>query len=107
MMALMDKMYIYPISPRYIKEIEDRIGDSLDKEIIGEDIDLLAETILKVIEDMEEVEVIFGEVVFEVDLIIIQVEIGEIERCGDNLGQEKDKGELGHHPVLGWDQEPV
>ena len=44
MVALMDKMYInyikkkYPISPRYIKEVEDRIGKSLDKEIIGEDI---------------------------------------------------------------------
>ena len=53
------------MSPRYIKEVEDRIGDSLDKEIIGEDIDLLAETVLKVIEDMEEVEVIFGGVTLE------------------------------------------
>ena len=51
-------------------------GNSLEEEIIGEDIDLLAETVLKVIEDMEEVEVIFrevtfGEVIFEVDIIII------------------------------------
>ena len=61
---------------------------------------------------MEEVEVIFrevtfGEVIFEVDIIIIQVEIGKIEGHGDNLGQEKEKGELGHHPVLDQDQEPV
>ena len=67
---------------------------------------------MKVIEDMEEVEVIFGEVtfgevIFEVDIIIIQVEIGKIEGHGDNLGQEKEKGELGHHLVLDRDQEPV
>ena len=67
---------------------------------------------MKVIEDMEEVEVIFeevifGEVIFEIDIIIIQVEIGKIEGHGDNLGQEKEKGELGHHPVLDWDQEPA
>ena len=43
---------------------------------------------------MEKVEVIFGEVtfgevIFEVDIIIIiQVEIGKIEGHGDNLGQE-------------------
>ena len=45
---------------------------------------------------MEEVEVIFGkvtfrEVIFEVVIIIIQVEIGKIEGHGDNLGQEKDR----------------
>ena len=73
---------------------------------------LLVETILKVIEDMEEVEVIFGEVtfgevIFEVDIIIIQVEIGKIVGHGDNLGQEKEKGELGHHLVLDRDQESV
>ena len=61
---------------------------------------------------MEEEEVIFGEVtfgevIFEVDIIIIQVEIGKIEGHGDNLGQEKEKGELGHHLVLDRDQEPV
>ena len=43
----------------------------------------------------------------EVDIIIIQVEIGKIEGHGDNLGQEKEKGELGHHPVLDQDQEPA
>ena len=118
MTALRDKMYIKldqkkcPISSRYIKEVEDRIGDSLDEEIIGEDIGLLVEIVMKVIEDMEEEEVIFGEVTFreviwEVDIIVIQVGIGKIEGHGDNLGQEKEKGELGHHLVLDWDQEPV
>ena len=61
---------------------------------------------------MEEEEVIFGEVtfgevIFEVDIIVIQAGIGKIEGHGDNLGQEKEKGELGHHLVLDWDQEPV
>ena len=61
---------------------------------------------------MEEVEVIFrgvtlGEVTFEVDIIIIQVEIGKIEGHGGNLGQEKEKGDLGHHLVLDQHQEPV
>ena len=65
---------------------------------------------MKVIEDMEEEEVIFKEVIFrevifEVDIIVIQVGIGKIERHGDNLGQEKEKGKLGHHLVLDWDQE--
>ena len=74
--------------------------------------DLLVEIIMKVIEDMEEVEVIFGEVIFgevifEVDIIIMQVEIGKIEGHGDNLGQEKEKGELDHHLVLDQHQEPV
>ena len=61
---------------------------------------------------MEEVEgiseeVIFGEVIFEVDIIIMQVEIGKIEGHGDNLGEEKEKGELGHHLALDQDQESV
>ena len=60
---------------------------------------------------MEEVEVIFGEVtfgevIFEVGIIITQVEIGKIGH-GDNLGQEKEKGELGHHLVLDQDLEPA
>ena len=56
---------------------------------------------------MEEVEVTFREVTFEVDLIITLVEFGRTEGHGDNLDQEKEKGELGHHPVLDWDQELV
>ena len=60
---------------------------------------------MKVIEDMEEEEVIFGEVtfrevIFEVDITVMQVEIGKIEGHGDNPSQEKEKGELGHHLVL-------
>ena len=67
---------------------------------------------MKVIEDMEEEEVTFTEatfreVIFKVDIIVIQAGIGNIETHGDNLGQEKEKGELGHHLVLDWDQEPV
>ena len=74
--------------------------------------DLLVEIVMKVIEDMEEEEVIFGEVtfgevIFKVDIIVIQVEIGKIEGHGDNLGQEKEKGELDHHLVLDRDQESV
>ena len=104
---------MYLISPRYIKEIEDRIKDSLVKEIIGEVIGLSVETAMKVTEDMDTVEVIFGEaifeeeVIFEVDIIIEWIEIGKIGEHGDNLGQEKEKEEVGHHLVLDWDQELV
>ena len=61
---------------------------------------------------MEEVEVvfgeaIFGEVIFEVDIIIEWIEVGKIGGHGDNLDQEKEKEEAGHHLVLDQDQEPV
>ena len=56
---------------------------------------------------MEEVEPTFREVTFEVDLIIVLVELGKIEGHGDHLGQEKEKGELGHHLVLDQVQELV
>ena len=97
------------ISLRYIKEVEDRIKGSLIKETI---IDLLIEIVVKAIEDMEEVEVIFrevtfGEAIFEVDIIIEWTEIGKIGGHGDNLGQEKEKEEVGHHLVLDQDQELV
>ena len=67
---------------------------------------------MKAIEDMEEEgvisgEVTFGEAIFKVDIIVIQVQIRKIEGHGDNLGQEKEKGELGHHLFLDQDQEPV
>ena len=64
------------ISLGYIREVEDKIVDSLVEEIIGEVIGLSVEIIMKVIEDMNMVEVIFGEetfeeeVIFEVDIII-------------------------------------
>ena len=67
---------------------------------------------MKVTEDMDVVEVIFREaifeeVIFEVDIIIEWIEIGKIGEHGDNLGQEKEKEEVGHHLVLDQDQELV
>ena len=68
---------------------------------------------MKVIEDMDMVEVIFGEevfeeeVIFEVDIKIIEwIGIGKIGEYGDNPGQEKEIeiDEVGHHLVLDWDQ---
>ena len=59
------------------------------------------------IEDVEGAEVTFGEVLFGVDLIIVLVELWKIEGYGDNLDQEKEKGELGCHLVPDWDQELV
>ena len=59
---------------------------------------------------MDVAEVILGEeifeeeVIFEVDIIIEQIEVGKIEDYGDNLGQEKEKEEVGHHLVLDQDQ---
>ena len=56
------------------------------------------------------VEVIFREetfeeeVIFKVDIIIEWTEVGKIGEHGDNLGQEKEKGEVGHHLVLDRDQ---
>ena len=48
---------------------------------------------MKVTEDMEEVEVIFGEAIFggnfEVDMIVEWIEVGKIGGHGDNLGQVK------------------
>ena len=103
------------ISPRYIKEVEDKIRDSSIEEIIGQVIGLLVEIVMKVTEDMDVVEVIFGEaifkeeVIFEVDIIIEWIGIGKIGEHGDSLGQEKEieKEEVGHHLVLDWDQELV
>ena len=67
---------------------------------------------MKVIEDMEEIEVIFGEAIFrkvisEIDIIIEWIEVGRIGKHGDNLDQEEEKEEVGHHPVLDQDQELV
>ena len=68
---------------------------------------------MKVIEDMDVVEVIFREevfeeeVIFKVDIIIIEwIVIGKIGEHGDNPGQEKEIeiDEVGHHLVLDWDQ---
>ena len=67
---------------------------------------------ISVIEDMEEVEAIFreaifGEVIFEADIIIEWREIGKIGEHGDNLGREKERKEVGHHLVLDHHQELV
>ena len=61
---------------------------------------------------MAEVEVIFGEVtfgevIFEVDIIIEWIEVGKIGDHGDNLGHMKEKEGVGHHLVLDQDQELV
>ena len=51
---------------------------------------------MKVIKDMDVVEVIFREdifeeeVIFEEDIIIEQIGIGKVEEPGDILGQEKE-----------------
>ena len=103
------------ISPRYIKEVEDKNADSSIEEIIGEVIGLSVEIIMKVTEDMDVVEVIFGEaifkeeVIFEVDIIIEWIGIGKIGEYEDSLGQGKkiEKEEVGHHLVLDQDQELV
>ena len=54
-------------------------------------------------------EAIFGEEIFEVDIIIEWIGIGKIEECGDNLGQEKEikKEEVDPHLVLDQDQKLV
>ena len=67
---------------------------------------------MKVIEDMDVVEVIFREeifeeeVIFEVDIIIEWIGIGKIGEHGDNPGQEKEIeiDKVGHHLVLDQDQ---
>ena len=90
---------MYHISPRYSKrEVEVRIGKTLDRIMIGEGIDHLVEKeITIVIEVMDKVEVILEEVVLEVEIvlileeIIIKVEIEKIGGLGDN--QDHKKGE--------------
>ena len=82
------------------------------EETIGEVIDLLVGIVMKVIEDMEVVEVnfreaIFGEEIFKADTIIEWIEVGKMGEHGDNLGQEKEKEEVDHHLVLDQDQEPL
>ena len=81
-------------SPRFIKEVEGRIEDSLVEEIIGEVIGPMIEIVMMVIEDMDVVEVILGEVIFEEDItfevdiimIIEWIEIGRIGEYGGNPG---------------------
>ena len=111
MTALMDKMYIkldqkeVPYKPQiYQRRDRGQNRQSLDKVITGEEIDHLVEAAIIIIEDMEEVEVIFGEVIFKVGLVIISeemiVEIEEIEGHGGSLNQEKEEGEPGQNQIL-------
>ena len=101
------------IIPKYIKEVEDKIKDRLVEETIGEVKGLSVEIARKVLEDMDMVEVIFGEAIFEeevileVDIIIEWIEVWKIGEHGDNLGHMKEKEEIGHHLVLDWVQELV
>ena len=71
---------------------------------------------MKVIEDMDVVEVIFGEEIFEegiiseVEIIILEwIGIGKIGEYGDSPGQKKEIeiDKVGHHLVLDQDQELV
>ena len=72
------------------------MGIILGRVIIGEEIGHLVENVVMIMtEDMEEVEVILEEVVFEVGLITMLdemvVEIERIEGHGDSLDQEKEE----------------
>ena len=100
-------------NPRFIKEVEDRIGDSLIEEIIGEVPGLSIDLAMKEIEDMDVVEVAIGEVVFtqevtfKVDITAIEwIGIGKIGEYGGNPDPEKEKeiDKVDHHLVLGQDQ---
>ena len=109
---------MFLISLRFIKEVEDRTKDNLVEEVTGEDIGLIVEIVMKVVEVMDVVEVILGEVIFEEDIsfkvdiimIIEQIEIGRIGEYGGNPGQEKEKEkeieivEVSHHLVPDRDQ---
>ena len=87
------------INPRYIKKEEEvRTGEILDRIAIGEEIGHLVENaVIIVIEVMDEVEVILGEMVFEVgpvvtlEEIIVEIEVERIGDLGDSLDQEKEE----------------
>ena len=93
-------------NPRFIKEIEDRIRDSLIKETIGEVTGHSIDLAMKEIEDMDVVEVSIGEVIFvqevtfKVDIIIVEwTEIGKIGGHGDNPGsRERDRDRRSQSP---------
>ena len=84
---------------RYIrKEVEDKIDGTLGKVMFGEETGLKVENaVITIIEDMEEVEVILEEVVFEEGLIVslgkmmIGIKIERIEDHGGSLDQEKEE----------------
>ena len=77
------------INLRYIrKEVEDKIDGTLGKVMFGEETGFtIKNAVITIIEDMEEVEVILEEVIFEEGLILLSGEtmIGiEIERTEDH-----------------------
>ena len=86
------------INTRYIKREEEvRTGKNLDIIIIGEEIGHLVEnTVVIVIEVMDEVEVVLEEVVFKVgpvvtlEEIIVEIEVERIGDLGDSLDQVKE-----------------
>ena len=102
MMVLMDKMYIkldqkeVPYKPQIYQRGRGQNRQKVRQgnnwflsrliPIFPREQDLLLETILRILEDMKEEEVTFGEVTFVVDLIIVLVELGKIEGHGDHLG---------------------
>ena len=84
--------------------------------IVGEDIGLIVEIAMMVIEVMDIVEVILGEVILgedtitEVDIIGIEkwIGLGKTGEYGDNLDQEKEVEEArDHHLVLGQGREQI
>ena len=103
------------ISHRFIREVEDRITDSMMVGIIGEDIGLIVEIAMMAIEVMDAVEVILGEVISEediiteVDIIVIEkwIELGRTGEGGDNLDQEKEVEivRVSHPLILGQGRE--
>ena len=105
------------INHKFIREVEDRVTDSMMVGIVGEDIGLIVEIAMMAIEVMDVVEVILGEVILEediiteVDIIVIEkwIGLGKTGEYGDNLGQEKEveKARVGHHLVLGQGREQI
>ena len=119
MTMLMDKMYIkleqkdVPYKPQIYQRGRGQNRRQFSRGITGEGIGLSVEITMKVIEDMDMVEVILGkeifeeEVTFKVDIIIIEwIDIGKIGEYGDNPGQEKEIeiDKIGHLLVLDQDQ---
>ena len=116
MTVLMDKMYIkleqkaVPYKPQIYQRGRGQNWRQFSRVNYWRGNRSFSRNCYKAIEDMDVVEVILGEAIFEeevifkVDIIIEQIEVGKIEDYGDNLGHEKEKEEVGHHLVLDQDQ---
>ena len=75
--------------------------------MFGEETGFIVEiVVITVIEDVEEVEVILEEVVFEEGQMLllgetmVGIKVERIEGHGGSLGQEKEEGEQGQNQVL-------